>query len=300
MRFFQGKFRAGYDPFVSRASNAEIDRLFAYHERTKHSWASVRADAHFLDWELQPSPFRTYDGVPAIELARGSELAPDGTRATLRALANPPPRARRLDRATLSTLLWHSVAISRWKQVRGTAFRYSLRVNPSSGNLHPTETHVALPELADLPAGLFHYRARDHRLEQRGRGDAMGALLATAMVAFVRTVGSVTLERAELPPDALAVALLVGVGVTLAAALEPARRASRIQPVEALKSRLDLPAARSRPTSRLRSETVIDNVLKMRKAPANSATAAIRPVVAWKSAVEARSDVARSCGEDRT
>jgi putative ABC transport system permease protein len=37
--------------------------------------------------------------------------------------------------------------------------------------------------------------------------------------------------------------------VTLAAALEPARRASRIQPVEALKARLDLPAAR---TARLR------------------------------------------------
>jgi putative ABC transport system permease protein len=85
-------------------------------------------------------------------------------------------------------------------------------------------------------------------------GLLLGALLATVMVAFVRTVGSVTLERAELPLDALVVALLVGVGVTLAAALEPARRASRIQPVEALKSRLDLPAAR---TARLRWLAVV-------------------------------------------
>ena len=46
------------------------------------------------------------------------------------------------------------------------------------------------------------------------------------------------------------------------------------------------PAARSRPTSRIRSETVIDSVLKMRNAPANSAIAAISAVVAWKSAVE--------------
>ena len=76
-------------------------------------------------------------------------------------------------------------------------------------------------------------------------GLVLGALLAAGMVAFVRTVGSVTLDRPALPLDAVVIALLVGVGVTLAAALEPARRASRIQPVEALKARLDRPAARA-------------------------------------------------------
>ena len=75
-------------------------------------------------------------------------------------------------------------------------------------------------------------------------GLLLGGLLALAMVAFIRTIGSVTLERPTFALDAVLVGLLVGVGVTLAAALEPARRASRIQPVEALKPRLDLPAAR--------------------------------------------------------
>ena len=60
------------------------------------------------------------------------------------------------------------------------------------------------------------------------------------------------------------------------------------------------PAARSRPTSRMRSPTVIDRVLKMRNAPTNSAMAAIRAVVAWKSAVEARRVTARSRGAERT
>ena len=60
------------------------------------------------------------------------------------------------------------------------------------------------------------------------------------------------------------------------------------------------PAARSRPTSRIRSVTVIDSVLKMRNAPANRAIAAISAVVAWKSVVDARSEAARSCGEDST
>jgi putative ABC transport system permease protein len=75
-------------------------------------------------------------------------------------------------------------------------------------------------------------------------GVGLGALLAAAMVAYVRTVGSVTLRPPSIPPDAAVVAFAVGLGVTLAAALEPARRAGRIQPVEALKARLDLPSAR--------------------------------------------------------
>jgi putative ABC transport system permease protein len=89
-------------------------------------------------------------------------------------------------------------------------------------------------------------------------GLAFGAVLAAGMVTFVRTVGSVTLDRPALPLDAAVIAVVVGVGVTLAAALEPARRASRIQPVEALKARLDLPTARN---ARLRWLAVVFGVI---------------------------------------
>ena len=91
-------------------------------------------------------------------------------------------------------------------------------------------------------------------------GLVLGALLAAGMVAFVHTVGSVTLERPALPLDAIVFALVVGIGVTLAAALEPARRASRIQPVEALTPRLDRPAARS---ARLRWLAVVFGVVAL-------------------------------------
>jgi putative ABC transport system permease protein len=75
-------------------------------------------------------------------------------------------------------------------------------------------------------------------------GIVFGALLATAMVAYLRTIGSVTLDGPELPLLDAATAVAVGVLITLAAALEPARRAARISPVEALRARMDLPAAR--------------------------------------------------------
>jgi hypothetical protein len=44
----------------------------------------------------------------------------------------------------------------------------------------------------------------------------------------------------------------------------------------------------------------MDSVLKIRNAPTNTATAAIRAVVDRKSAVDARSEVASSAGDDRT
>jgi len=45
--------------------------------------------------------------------------------------------------------------------------QWSLRMNPSSGNLHPTEAHLILPRLAEVPAGIYHYNAFRHCLEAR-------------------------------------------------------------------------------------------------------------------------------------
>jgi len=66
-----------------------------------------------------------------------------------------------------------------------------------------------------------------------------GLVLAALMVGWVRTIGSIPLDGLELPLPAFVAAAAVGVLVTIAAALEPARRASRISPVEALKARAE-------------------------------------------------------------
>ncbi len=68
-------------------------------------------------------------------------------------------------------------------------------------------------------------------------GLVVGVALAQLMAAYVGSIGSVPFEGPELPPAAFGVAATVGVVVTVAAALEPAWRASRIPPVEALRLR---------------------------------------------------------------
>jgi SagB-type dehydrogenase family enzyme len=157
--------------------NDETDRLFAYHQATKHTFQSVRANAHFLDWKNQPNPFRTYDGANCVALPPDPGFPIQGTFATIAGLAEPAnPNTEnehaniQLDLTWLSRLLWHSMAISAWKKVPHSGSRYSLRVNPSSGNLHPTETHLALRGFQGLPDGLYHYRADLHALELRSSG----------------------------------------------------------------------------------------------------------------------------------
>jgi SagB-type dehydrogenase family enzyme len=58
-----------------------------------------------------------------------------------------------------------SMGLSAWKAVSGS--RWALRMNPSSGNLHPTETHLILPPTREFASGVFHYSPLRHALEQR-------------------------------------------------------------------------------------------------------------------------------------
>src|SRR6202790_964628 len=169
-----------WDDSECGAFNKDTERLFACHQATKHTYHSVRTNARYLDWHNQPDPIRSYEGAPCIDLPAEPGFPNAGTFASMTALAEKiespgeDESGRRekveLDLAWLSRFLWHSMAVSAWKKVPGSGARYSLRVNPSSGNLHPTETHIALRGFTGLEDGLYHYRADRHALELRSLG----------------------------------------------------------------------------------------------------------------------------------
>jgi SagB-type dehydrogenase family enzyme len=145
----------------------KIEAVLRYHERTKHHFDRYAPGPGELDWANQPNPFRRYEGAPLVRLP---VLGPDDEPASphyedlyrRRLVPSMPVTVR-----SLSRLLQYGLAISAWKQVGAT--RWALRCNPSSGNLHPTESYVligALPGLGDT-AGLYHYAPREHVLERR-------------------------------------------------------------------------------------------------------------------------------------
>jgi SagB-type dehydrogenase family enzyme len=157
-----------------------------YHEFTKHSVESLRRTQHYLDWASMPNPFRHYEGVPILDLPADPTSPQIPAIEVLRARSGST--GARDGAAFLSQLMFYSASISASKRVASTGDIYALRVNPSSGNLHPTEFHFCTRGLAEWPDGLYHYRASSHVAEQRGIGDFAGKLVSiSAPLVFVLT-----------------------------------------------------------------------------------------------------------------
>ena len=127
-----------------------------YHEQTKHHFNRFARSLGHLDWANQPDPFRRYDGAPLIELPRRDPLASAVPyEALFDGSATPAPFTNH----SIGEFLRCSMGLSAWKQFGRS--RWALRVNPSSGNLHPTETYVV------HGGRVWHYAAREHALEER-------------------------------------------------------------------------------------------------------------------------------------
>lgn len=147
--------------------------FYNYHQRTKHTFEKLFADNRRLDWNNEPNPFRVYAGANVVSLSR-SMVATDNRLFDLLLPgwnqsqgSEAIGKLASLDAATLSTLLFHTCAISAWKAIGSTDHRWALRVNASSGNLHPTETHVLIAGVDGIEPGAYHYRVDRHELEQR-------------------------------------------------------------------------------------------------------------------------------------
>ena len=58
-----------------KLGNRDIEAARTYHATTKHSYTSVRTDAHFLDWDNRPMPYKLYPEVSGLALPRDLSLA---------------------------------------------------------------------------------------------------------------------------------------------------------------------------------------------------------------------------------
>ena len=142
----------------------DLRRVLDYHDATKHNFNRYARGPGGLDWASQPYPFRSYLEAPEVPLEQFPE-APDLPYDEL--YLDWPGRIDPLEARTIAEFCRYSLGLSAWKQF-GTS-RWSLRVNPSSGNLHPTEGYFVLgpvPGWRDFP-GVYHYAPDRHLLEVR-------------------------------------------------------------------------------------------------------------------------------------
>ena len=148
----------------SKGNPDALQRVFHYHETTKHHFERSASGPGYLDWATQPDPFRRYAGaclVPLEKIPTTDEPLYDDAFVLSRIL--PAPVTLR----TISQLFYDSLAISAWKSTGQAS--WALRVNPSSGNLHPTEGYLICGPIigfCDTPS-VCHYAPKAHGLEVR-------------------------------------------------------------------------------------------------------------------------------------
>ena len=152
---------------------------YRFHVLTKHTIESLMSGGHYLDWANQPNPFRSYADAPRVVMPTDLTCTTAGYFSVLESLVEgmmahtdstlPPSMPVSLE--FLSNFLFYAMAISAWKEVKGTNNRWALRVNASSGNLHPTETHILVHSLSGISPGAYHYQVENHTLEKRAEGD---------------------------------------------------------------------------------------------------------------------------------
>ena len=137
--------------------------VVAYHERTKHHYGRFAASVGYMDWATQPDPFRRYDGAQLVRLPlkSGRELSYWQLYVTNSVEAAP------ISIDSISVFFRYALSLTAWKRFHETT--WSLRANPSSGNLHPTEGYALLPAVDavfDRPS-VYHYAPKEHGLERR-------------------------------------------------------------------------------------------------------------------------------------
>ena len=144
-----------------------IDRVIHYHVQTKHHFNRYARALGYLDWANQPDPFRRFVGAPLVSLPL---MPPDEEPVSPPYDAIYQPGAvpcQPVTVRTLSRFFEFALALSAWKKAGES--EWPLRSNPSSGNLHPTEGYVVMPQIEglDLTSGLYHYTPKEHGLELR-------------------------------------------------------------------------------------------------------------------------------------
>ncbi|MDX1619517.1 MAG: SagB/ThcOx family dehydrogenase, partial [Nitriliruptorales bacterium] len=150
----------------------------SFHERTSHTWRSVRASSRTPDRSERPLPFKLYAELPLIPLPvhlRESDWP------ALDALSGVgPPNTPTRDDQWLASLLFYTAGVTRrWGS---DPHRSHFRAAPSAGALYPVETYVVCGDLsATVPAGIYHFEPLEYGLRCLAEGDHRRRLAAAAV-----------------------------------------------------------------------------------------------------------------------
>lgn len=159
--------------FLRMTVNSNLEAAWKYHNTTKHSFASVHSNLHFLDWANQPLPFKAYTSLEALPLPREVRQTGIAALSAIAASIHPEPGAVP-DLEALAQLLYLSAGITRHRKHPGGDIYF--RAAACTGALYEVELYVACGDLVDLEAGVYHFSPAEFALRRLRVGDYRSVL----------------------------------------------------------------------------------------------------------------------------
>lgn len=150
-------------------TNRDRQAAWTYHDGTKHSYQSVRANPHYLDFANQPSPFKIYPTLSPLSLPR--EVGQTGI-AALSAISQTKVAAAGAvtpDLKSVAQILYFSAGITKRRPYPGGEIFF--RAASCTGALYEIELYLVCGDLPDLEAGVYHFGVGDFGLRKLRAGD---------------------------------------------------------------------------------------------------------------------------------
>jgi SagB-type dehydrogenase family enzyme len=158
--------------------NGEIEAAWNYHNTTKHSYESIRANRHYLDWENQPKPFKIYSKLEPIPLPEHLSSSGMPALAAVSGSGADIVAPETLTIQILAEVLFLSAGITRRRRYPGGEILF--RAAACTGALYHIDLYVVCGNLEGLDAGVYHFSPQDFSLRRLRAGDHRSVLAEAA------------------------------------------------------------------------------------------------------------------------
>jgi len=155
--------------------NRQIEAAWEYHNGTKHSYQSIRANQHYLDWENQPIPFKIYPKLEAIPLP---EHLSSSDVPALRAISSPvgePEQPIAPTSQTLAEILFLSAGVTKRRSYPGGEMLF--RAAACTGALYHIDLYIICDDIENFAAGVYQFNPQDFALRRLRAGDFRSILV---------------------------------------------------------------------------------------------------------------------------
>ena len=156
-------------------NNRHIEAAWNYHDGTKHSYESIRANRHYLDWENQPLPFKIYSKLAPIPLPEQRALSGMAALEAISLAGTAGDSSKALTIQALAEMLFLSAGITRRRSYPGGEMLF--RAAACTGALYHIDLYLICGDLEDLDAGVYHFSPQDFSLRRLRKGDYRSALI---------------------------------------------------------------------------------------------------------------------------